>query len=378
MKLDPQLLLQRPLPAGGSPQGAPYLQLSAIGKRFGSQTVLHGLDLNVDKGEFVCLLGPSGCGKTTLLRQIAGLDMPDSGSIRLLGRDITRLPPAARDYGIVFQSYALFPNLSVADNIAYGLNGRREDKRRRVAELLTLIGLDSIAAKYPSQLSGGQQQRVALARALATSPGLLLLDEPLSALDARVREHLRREIRALQQKLGITTIMVTHDQEEALTMADRVVVMNAGRIEQSGSPFEVYREPASRFVASFVGQGNWLPVSVSGSGSVQLGEQYLALPQAHGLPAGSGAELFVRPEDIVLHPQWPASSDAVLAEIRKLELLGAVYRISLHVPAWGAANVVADLGHAQLTQLDITPQQRVPVSLNPARLRLFPRQEASA
>ncbi|WP_230368611.1 ATP-binding cassette domain-containing protein [Paludibacterium denitrificans] len=231
----------------------PYLQLSGISKRFGQQIVLDSLNLNVSKGEFVCLLGPSGCGKTTLLRQIAGLDLPDAGYIRQHDRDITRCAPAERDYGIVFQSYALFPNLNVADNIAYGLKGRSEDKRRRVSELLALVGLDSISAKYPAQLSGGQQQRVALARALATSPSLLLLDEPLSALDARVREHLRREIRALQQKLGITTIMVTHDQEEALTMADRVIVMNGGRIEQSGSPFEVYLEPASRFVASFVG-----------------------------------------------------------------------------------------------------------------------------
>lgn len=377
MKLDPAFLLHKPQPGSSAHQARPYLQLAGISKRFGQQTVLDALDLTVHKGEFVCLLGPSGCGKTTLLRQIAGLDLPDAGTIQVDARDITLLPPAKRDYGIVFQSYALFPNLNVADNIAYGLRGRREDKHRRVSELLALINLDGIADKFPAQLSGGQQQRVALARALATSPGLLLLDEPLSALDARVREHLRHEIRALQQKLGITTIMVTHDQEEALTMADRVVVMNGGRIEQSGSPFDVYREPASRFVASFVGQGNWLPAITRDSSSVQLGEHVLPLSPPHGLGAGQTATLFVRPEDIMLHPQWPATPDAVLAEIHKLELLGPVYRISLHVPAWGAVNLQADLTHAQLTQLDVSPQHRVPVSLNLARCRVFSGKDAA-
>ena len=211
MKHDPAALLHRAPPGATPATGTPYLRLAGISKRFGQQQVLRQLDLDIAKGEFVCLLGPSGCGKTTLLRQIAGLDAADSGSIALAGRDITRLPPAARDYGIVFQSYALFPNLTVADNIGYGLGGSRAARRQRVQDLLALIGLDGIAERYPAQLSGGQQQRVALARALATSPGLLLLDEPLSALDARVREHLRREIRALQQKLGITTLMVTHD-----------------------------------------------------------------------------------------------------------------------------------------------------------------------
>lgn len=358
------------------PSVEPYLQLTGIAKHFGTHTVLDQLDLSVGKGEFVCLLGPSGCGKTTLLRQIAGLDIPDRGQIHLAGRDITRLPPAQRDYGIVFQSYALFPNLSVADNIAYGLSGRRDFKRQRVQALLALIGLDGIEHSYPAQLSGGQQQRVALARALATSPGLLLLDEPLSALDARVREHLRREIRALQQKLGITTIMVTHDQEEALTMADRVVVMSAGRIEQSGSPFEVYHQPASRFVASFVGQGNFIPVQLPDTHSVLLGQQRLAL--THALAAGQAASLFVRPEDVILHAHWPASADAALADITKLELLGPIYRVSLTVAAWGQARLQADVTHSQLATLGLALAQRVPVSLDPSRLRLFTTQEACA
>ena len=378
MKADPSPLLNKQLAFHGAPPSNPYLQLSAISKQFGALTVLDQLDLTVSKGEFVCLLGPSGCGKTTLLRQIAGLDTPSQGSIWLDGRDITRLPAAKRDYGIVFQSYALFPNLNVAENIAYGLSGRREDKRLRVAALLALIGLGGIEHKYPAQLSGGQQQRVALARALATSPSLLLLDEPLSALDARVREHLRREIRALQQKLNITTIMVTHDQEEALTMADRVVVMNGGRIEQSGTPLEVYHEPATRFVASFVGQGNFIPVITDGSQRVLLGNTQLSLPAPHGLGNGCAAELFIRPEDVQLHPHWSAGADTILAEISKLELLGPIYRLSLLVPGWNHLQLQADVTHAQLQMLDIAQQRRVPLSFNTERLRLLPTTGASA
>ncbi len=214
----------------------------------------------INEGEFVCFLGPSGCGKTTLLRAIAGLDPQTSGTIHQAGRDISALPPSQRDFGIVFQSYALFPNLTVAKNVGYGLENRkmkRADIDKRVAELLATVGLSDQAAKYPSQLSGGQQQRVALARALATSPGLLLLDEPLSALDAKVRVHLRKEIKDLQNRLNVTTIMVTHDQEEALTMADRIVVMKSGLIEQVGTPAEIYGEPVNRFVADFIGTMNF-------------------------------------------------------------------------------------------------------------------------
>ena len=206
-----------------------YLRLEGVSKNFGAFTALRDIRLEVAQGEFVCFLGPSGCGKTTLLRIIAGLEVQTAGTVRQAGRDISRLPPAQRDYGIVFQSYALFPNLSVFDNVAYGLVNRRAPRAAiaaRVAELLKLVGLPESGSKFPSQLSGGQQQRIALARALATSPGLLLLDEPLSALDALERVRLRQEIRSLQQRLGVTTIMVTHDQEEALSMADRIVVMN--------------------------------------------------------------------------------------------------------------------------------------------------------
>ena len=210
-----------------------FLELTGIRKEFGDFAALKGVSLGVRQGELICFLGPSGCGKTTLLRAIAGLDPQTSGTIRQKGRDVSRLPPAQRDFGIVFQSYALFPNLTVTDNVGYGLVSRRQRRgeiAKRVAELLALVGLPDAGARYPAQLSGGQQQRVALARALATSPGLLLLDEPLSALDARVRLRLRHEIKALQRRLGVTTAMVTHDQEEALTMADRIVVMNQGEI----------------------------------------------------------------------------------------------------------------------------------------------------
>ena len=276
-----------------------FLELRHVRKEFGNFTALHDINLGIRKGEFVCFLGPSGCGKTTLLRVIAGLEMQTSGEVVQAGRDISRQPPAGRDYGIVFQSYALFPNLSVADNIAYGLVNRktaRAQVRQRVAELLKLVGLPGTQEKFPSQLSGGQQQRIALARALATSPGLLLLDEPLSALDALERVRLRQEIRALQKSLGVTTIMVTHDQEEALSVADRIVVMNHGVIDQVGTPLDIYREPASPFVADFVGKVNVLPGRVR-RGQLEIG--------GHKLPAdGPDREVrvYLRPEDVLARP----------------------------------------------------------------------------
>jgi len=246
-----------------------HLEIKQLSKRFGSFTALDGIDLSVAQGEFVVLLGPSGCGKTTLLRAIAGLERQDSGQIWHAGHDISRAPPAKRDYGIVFQSYALFPNLTVGDNVAYGLKSRRTGHapgavgtQQRVADMLALVGLPGIEEKYPTQLSGGQQQRVALARALATAPHLLLLDEPLSALDAIERVRLRSEIRQLQSKLGITTLMVTHDQEEALSMADRIVVMKNGRVQQIGTPQDIYREPCNDFVADFIGRGNLLDATL--------------------------------------------------------------------------------------------------------------------
>ncbi|WP_051710799.1 putative 2-aminoethylphosphonate ABC transporter ATP-binding protein [Andreprevotia chitinilytica] len=352
------------------------LRVDGIAKRFGEFIALDGIDLSVRKGEFLCLLGPSGCGKTTLLRIIAGLEAQSAGRIYLHDRDITRLPASERDYGIVFQSYALFPNLNVADNIAYGLTGRREDKQRRVTELLYLIGLAGIEAKYPAQLSGGQQQRVALARALATSPGLLLLDEPLSALDARVREHLRREIKALQQKLGVTTIMVTHDQEEALTMADRIVVMNHGVVEQVGTPEQIYSQPASRFVADFVGQTNWIPATFSAEHGVQVGDVGIAIQTLPPLAVGCGElALFIRPEDVQLHAYWEGGAigeaNTALGDVDKIELLGGVYRIGLTVPLWGNLAVNVDVSRGEFQRLRLSSERRVPVTLPADKLRAF-------
>src|SRR5450432_586967 len=278
---------------------APYLQLDGVRKTFGHFTALKSIALAVNPGELVTFLGPSGCGKTTLLRIIAGLETQDTGTIVQAGRDISRLPPMQRDYGIVFQSYALFPNLTIFANVAYGLVNRRKGRDeilRRVGELLTLVGLPDAGPKYPGQLSGGQQQRIALARALATSPGLLLLDEPLSALDALERLRLRGEIRALQQRLGVTTIMVTHDQEEALSMADRIVVMNHGAIDQIGTPMQVYREPATPFVADFVGKVNMLAATVQAAGRVKIGARSFSGASCDG-PAGRRVRVYLRPED---------------------------------------------------------------------------------
>jgi putative spermidine/putrescine transport system ATP-binding protein len=267
------------------------LELRGITKRFGVFTAVSDVSLAVPNGSFVCLLGPSGCGKTTLLRMVAGLEAPDEGAILLDGQDITAVPTHRRDLGMVFQSLALFPHLNVGENIAYPLKIRgvgKVERDARVAELLDLIRLPGIAARPVAKLSGGQRQRVAIARALALSPKLFLLDEPLSALDAKLREAMQVELRQLQQRLGITTIVVTHDQREAMTMADLVVVMGEGRIRQAAPPTEVYRRPADTFVADFIGATNLIEVD---------GGRVMGRP-VEGL-SGSGT-LSIRPEDLVL------------------------------------------------------------------------------
>src|SRR5690242_4787108 len=313
-----------------------FLELRDIRKEFGDFAALKGVSLGVKQGELVCFLGPSGCGKTTLLRIVAGLEVQSAGTIVQAGRDISRLPPMERDYGIVFQSYALFPNLDVASNVAYGLVNRRTpraQREERVRELLALVGMPDAGPKFPGQLSGGQQQRVALARALATSPGLLLLDEPLSALDARVRVRLRQEIRALQRRVGITTIMVTHDQEEALAMADRIVVMNHGVIEQVGTPTEIYRDPTSPFVADFVGKINVLAGRLRPGRHLDIGDSRFACE--HDTDAEREVKVYLRPEDVLARPIAPGDSNVFSGAIEKIEFLGSYCLVRVTSPEIG-------------------------------------------
>lgn len=290
-----------PLPGEPAATAPPALAIRGLSKFFGTFQALRDISLDIHKGEFVCFLGPSGCGKTTLLRAIAGLDLHDQGTIHQNGRDISKAPVAGRDFGIVFQSYALFPNLTVARNVGYGLRGHgmtRQKRKARVEELLALVDLSGQANKYPAQISGGQQQRVALARALAPSPQLLLLDEPLSALDAQVRLHLRDQLRRLQRNLGVTTAMVTHDQDEALSIADRIVVMNRGMIEQVGTPEEVFLKPASQFVAGFLGDMNFLTAVIEDPQTATVNGVKIRLDTPCDMSVGSPARLGIRPPDI--------------------------------------------------------------------------------
>ena len=281
------------------------LELRELHKRFGEVVALRSLELAIGSGEFVSLLGPSGCGKTTALRIVAGFEQPDSGRVVVGGKDVTRTPANRRDMGMVFQAYSLFPNLTAQENVAFGLRVRRMPRAqqvRRAAELLELVGLASAANRYPHQLSGGQQQRVALARALAIEPRVLLLDEPLSALDAKVRVQLREEIRRIQTRLGITTLYVTHDQEEALSVSDRVAVLSAGRIEQVGTPAEIYGNPRTAFVAQFVGTMNRIAGTIlpGGKGVVESQGAFLRADSARAWPAGARVLLLIRPESIEL------------------------------------------------------------------------------
>ncbi|HMB77575.1 MAG TPA: putative 2-aminoethylphosphonate ABC transporter ATP-binding protein [Kiloniellaceae bacterium] len=354
-----------------------YLKVTGLTKKFGNFTALKDIDLTVQEGEFVCFLGPSGCGKTTLLRAIAGLDIQTYGRVEQAGRDISALPPAERDFGIVFQSYALFPNLTVARNIAYGLENqkaKRGEITKRVTELLALVGLPDQGDKYPAQLSGGQQQRIALARAIATSPGLLLLDEPLSALDAKVRGHLRHEIKELQRQLGVTTVMVTHDQEEALTMADRIVVMNQGVIEQVGTPLEIYREPATAFVADFIGTMNFVPATATGSDRVRVGTAELQCDGAdlgEAAAAGAGVTLAIRPEDIAMQGVQAADENALRVKIEALEFLGSFVRANLVGGDLGEEKLQADFSINLIRRFDIDLGDDIAIALPREHLRFY-------
>ncbi len=310
-----------------------HLELTHIQKTFGASVAVEDFNLKVQQGEFVSFLGPSGCGKTTTLRMIAGFEVPTSGQITINGSDITYLPPNKRNVGMVFQSYALFPNMTVAQNVGYGLKIAGKPKAEieaRVTEMLALIQMEKFAARYPYQLSGGQQQRVALARALAFQPQVLLLDEPLSALDAKIRVELRQEIRRIQQKLGITTIYVTHDQEEALSLSDRIVVMSQGKMEQVGTPNEIYNFPETEFVAQFVGQINLLPVEIvrPTEGMVRLGQQIIHAGKFDRLN-GHQMRLAVRPEE--LNPGYSEGANNLIGQVESVTYLGSIVRVRVQV-----------------------------------------------
>ncbi|WP_113913561.1 putative 2-aminoethylphosphonate ABC transporter ATP-binding protein [Roseovarius dicentrarchi] len=352
----------------------PALQISGLSKSFGTFTALKGIDLAIEKGEFVCFLGPSGCGKTTLLRAIAGLDVQDYGTILQNGRDISGLPVHGRDFGIVFQSYALFPNLSVARNVGFGLRGSdlgRQQRKARVAELLSMVGLDGQAEKYPAQLSGGQQQRVALARALAPSPGLLLLDEPLSALDAQVRLHLRDQLRQLQRELGVTTIMVTHDQDEALSIADRIVVMRQGQIEQIGTPEEVFRHPATAFVAGFLGDMNFIPARVQSAGTVAVGDTVFEVPDTAPHAPGDAVSLCIRPADIMVGDFGDDTPNRLGATVRTVSFRGNFHQLSVRCPDL-AEPLDIELRHQGEARRRMTEGTALDIALPPRKLVLFP------
>lgn len=312
----------------------PYLELSHITKSFAGSSAVEDFNLAAEQGEFISFLGPSGCGKTTTLRMIAGFELPTSGKIILAGQDMTLVPPNKRHVGMVFQAYALFPNMTVAENIGYGLKIAGKPKAEisaRVDEMLSLIHMSEFGKRYPYQLSGGQQQRVALARALAFHPNVLLLDEPLSALDAKIRVELRQEIRRIQQTLGITTIYVTHDQEEALSISDRIVVMSAGRVEQVGTSSEIYNFPQTEFVARFVGQLNLMAVNIISleDGLVKIGQQTVRVGQTPLSTNGHQLRLAIRPEE--LNPGRRADENNLSGKVQDITYLGSIVRVRLDI-----------------------------------------------
>ncbi|CAM5345250.1 ABC transporter ATP-binding protein [Leifsonia shinshuensis] len=345
-------------PAAASRVGS-TVELEGVVRDYGGGAGLAGFSLAASPGEFIALLGPSGCGKTTALRSLAGLERVDSGRILIDGRDVTDEPTNRRDLGMVFQSYSLFPHLTSGQNVEFGLRMRKvpaEQRRRRAAEALELVGLDHHADRYAHQLSGGQQQRVALARALVTEPRVLLLDEPLSALDAKVRVQLREEIRRIQTELGITTFFVTHDQEEALAVADRVAVMRAGAIEQVGTPEELYHRPATAFVAEFVGLTNRVPGTVAG-GVLQVLGQTVAL----AAPAADGrVTAYLRPEDVLL------AAEGMPAEVLTTSFLGALRRTRVRLEDG------SELAVQHAARVVTAPGERVHVALSGTPVTVAP------
>jgi putative spermidine/putrescine transport system ATP-binding protein len=349
----------------------PYVELHGLRRVFNNEVVaLDGIDVALEPGEFLSLLGPSGCGKTTALRIVAGFDRPTAGRVVVDGKDISNVPPNRRNMGMVFQAYSLFPNLTAEKNVEFGLRIRRQDRtlrRRRVAELLELVGLGHAADRYPHQLSGGMQQRVALARALAIEPRVLLLDEPLSALDAKVRVQLREEIRRIQLELGITTIYVTHDQEEALSISDRVAVLYRGKIEQIGTPADMYGSPETPFVAEFIGTMNRLPATVAAEGWVEHGGSRLRVDAARGWAPGDRVLLLVRPETMELAPadgDAPAEGD-LAGTVLTHTFLGASTRVRVET---GGSELTADVPTARAGQIPIGTRVRARFPADAARL----------
>ena len=320
-----------PRSAAPVPPTRPLLDVVEVTRRFGDVTALDEVSLSIASNEFFALLGPSGCGKTTLLRSVAGFEQPDAGAVLLDGEDLLRLPPHRRPVNLMFQSYALFPHMSVARNVAYGLEREglgRAEVRRRVGEVLDRVGLTATAARRPSQLSGGQRQRVALARAIVKRPRLLLLDEPLSALDRKVRADMQLELKRLQHDVGITFVVVTHDQEEAMSMADRIAVMADGRVQQVATPVDLYRRPANRFVADFIGTSTMLPGR--GEGDRFVSDELGALPRPHGDPLTGPGHLVVRPEDVQL---LPADGHGLLrGQVAAVQFTGGTSHVAVAVP----------------------------------------------
>ncbi|MGC1755043.1 MAG: ABC transporter ATP-binding protein [Trebonia sp.] len=365
-----------PAAARGPPEGTP-VSLRNLTRAFGATKALDGMSLDIAPGELVALLGPSGCGKTTALRIVAGFEFADSGEVLVNGKDVSGVPAARRDMGMVFQSYSLFPNMSALDNVGFGLRMRKAaapQRRRRAAELLDMVGLSAQAGQYPHQLSGGQQQRVALARALAIEPHVLLLDEPLSALDAKVRLQLREQIRTLQQRLGTTTIFVTHDQEEALSMADRVGVMRDGRLEQVADPSELYSRPATAFVAEFVGTMNRLPGELAGPGTVTvlgtscavIGNGGAGSPAIEDNLTSGRVDVLVRPEGLTV-----AAAEGGNGIVSGRTFLGAITRVAVLLS--GDTEVRVDLASA--AALAIPPGTSVQVGLPPTPVLVARRQQ---
>ena len=347
-----------------------YLSVKKVNKHFGKFQALKDVNFDVKEGEFVCILGPSGCGKTTLLRVIAGLESQSEGEINQNNKNISQLPPDQRDFGIVFQSYALFPNLTVKNNISFGLKTRKQNKDaidRRVDELLNLVGLSDHINKYSAQLSGGEQQRVALARALAPSPGLLLLDEPLSALDAKVRQHLRLEIKNLQRKLGVTTIMVTHDQEEALTMADRIILMNKGVIEQEGSPQDIYSKPTTAFSANFIGTTNLFKANKISSNSIEIHGSIL---ECNDDIKDDVSTVTIRPEDVKISNS-ENNQNIFTGTVKELEFLGSNIRGHIEVNFKSQTDIViCNFASEYIQNHNIQKDTSINISLQPHAIKI--------